>query len=366
MSRGIAPEQAEASLIPRIPDPLAVFISSTGDLVKWRDAAQDALRSLYVHERRYETLPSSSNGPLQECLKQVRSCSAMILILGARYGSLAVSGRSFTHEEYLEARRHALRVFAYRLELRDGEQAETRQVEFISEVEGDLFRCAPVADPEALAREVKASLAQAFHDAFRESGGPPSRIDSREVAPIADGEKIKLPEDKDEALELLQRLYRSGGDITIHSLATKCELLFADDAPIMGVVYSAEVNLANRLVPEHVDRNRLGRAVEFWSREDIGDGSAESRAGQLYNKANALDALERYPEAIEAFEAALREIPDFAKCWKNLGSAYDKAGDVRRSIECLERSVELEPTLVEALLSLGAVLIEHDIDPGRG
>ncbi len=346
---------------PRVLNRLKVFVSSTSDLIEYRDATEKTLSSLSVDERRYESFPSSPRDPLSECLKQVAHCDALVLILGNRYGSLAESGRSFTHEEYREAEKRGIPVFAYRL---TSESTEPEQQDFIAEVERNQFRCAQIEGPEHLADQVRVSLLQAFHDAFKECFPPPSDLGS--YPPMSNVPDIELPRPPEEALALLQSLYRNGDDTSIQSLAAKCELRFLDVAPIMALVYSAEVNLAQHLLPDNVDQHRLKNAVEFWSRTDLDDGSADAVAARLYNKGNALDALGRYSEAIESHKQALAQKPRYAECWKNLGSLYDKVGDLNRAVDALERALEIEPTLVQGLFSLGTILIGKNLDPETG
>jgi len=343
-----------------------VFISSpAGDLTPYRDQVEQALARLGAHGSRFETWPSAPRPPLEECLTQVEQCDAFVVLLGDRYGSATDSGRSFTHEEYLRARKSNLRVFAYLVGSGD---PEPLQAAFVQEVEAGCFRCRRVHSTGDLGRQVTASFLQEFHLAFKEICRPPHSIEH--AAPPAEDDRRPpaLPEDRDEALELLRCCYRQGDDHFIRTLATETEVRYGDDAEIMSFVFMAEVNAANDLVPGATSADRLERAVAFWNgqAQAVGDDQREWRAVDLYNKANALDALGRCPEAIACYEEALKEQPQYAECWKNLGSAYDKVGDTKNSIRCLEQAVLLKPDLVQGLLSIGAVLIERNMDPERG
>jgi tetratricopeptide (TPR) repeat protein len=284
----------------------------------------------------------------------------MVLLLGQDYGSLCASGLSFTHEEYRKAKTRGIPVFAYHIDVGVPEPA---QQSFIAEVENDLFRCRLIERTDDLVLQVTLSFLQEFHNSFRERHEPPSQMAAQPPRPALDG--IELPEDLQKAAMFLHRLYENHQDMTIHVLASQCELRFADEPTVMGIVYAAEVNLAQDLLPEQVDRHRLEKAVEFWGRVDH-DEEPEVLAGRLYNQGNALDALGRHAEAIGAFQEALKIQPELAEYWKNLGSAYDKAGDTALSVAALEKALALKPELVQGLLSLGALLVRTQIDPERG
>ena len=65
----------------------------------------------------------------------------------------------------------------------------------------------------------------------------------------------------------------------------------------------------------------------------------------LWNaKGVMLKKLERYPEAIAAYERALELTPGFSAAWENLGIVYALNGDLGSAEEKLERAVELAGT----------------------
>ena len=70
-----------------------------------------------------------------------------------------------------------------------------------------------------------------------------------------------------------------------------------------------------------------------------------------YNLGNVLSALKQYPEAIEQFKLALKLEKNRPEIWKNLGSAYHEFGDHSEEMKCLDRALELDPLLSEALAS---------------
>ena len=69
-----------------------------------RESAAKAATTLRHEVNRAEDFGASAETPQQTCLAGVRASEALILILGARYGVKQDSGKSATHEEYLEAR----------------------------------------------------------------------------------------------------------------------------------------------------------------------------------------------------------------------------------------------------------------------
>lgn len=70
-----------------------------------------------------------------------------------------------------------------------------------------------------------------------------------------------------------------------------------------------------------------------------------------YNLGNVLSALRKFPEAIKQYRLALRQEKNRPEIWKNLGSAYHESGDHDSEMKCLDRALELDPLLPEALAS---------------
>jgi len=109
-----------------------VFISSViSGLEEYRDAAQRAAETLDHTVIRAEDFPASSTTPRRACLAGVRQADIVVLLLGARYGSVQASGLSPTHEEYREARdRRPVIVL-----VQEGVTRETEQAAFLAEVQ---------------------------------------------------------------------------------------------------------------------------------------------------------------------------------------------------------------------------------------
>jgi uncharacterized protein DUF4062 len=82
-----------------------VFISSViAGMEDHRAAAREAAESLGYTVIAAEDFRASPSSPQQVCLGGVRDADVVVLLLGARYGTLQASGLSPTHEEYREAR----------------------------------------------------------------------------------------------------------------------------------------------------------------------------------------------------------------------------------------------------------------------
>src|ERR1051326_7150597 len=111
---------------------LTVFISSSGGLVKERQAAAAAVEELGLRPDLFEEWPALSEAPEPASLAAVREADLFVILVGAEYRSTSSTGRSIIHDEYLAARDHGIPVLAFRID--DGEP-EPRQREFIAAIE---------------------------------------------------------------------------------------------------------------------------------------------------------------------------------------------------------------------------------------
>ncbi|HEX5324625.1 MAG TPA: DUF4062 domain-containing protein [Capsulimonadaceae bacterium] len=110
---------------------MKVFISSViSGYETYRDAASTAAKTLGHSVIRAEDFPATPSAPQLVCLKGVRDADVMLLLMGGRYGYIAPSGLSATHEEYHEARdTKPVLVFVER-----GTTRELQQEAFLQEV----------------------------------------------------------------------------------------------------------------------------------------------------------------------------------------------------------------------------------------
>jgi tetratricopeptide (TPR) repeat protein len=338
---------------PRVHSRLVIFISSTGDLEKAREVVEQTLPELEIGGSRFESWPASPNPPIAECLRHVEESDGLILLLDSGYGTINKdSGLSITHLEYRRAKDLKKPIFAYILESPEREEAQAR---FIEEVKNDLFIRfeTPIG---ALGKEVKDSLIQEFTRCFRQvhaypPASPPSQIFHGTTV-------FQLPFDPKEAFGKLSELYKSNDDMAIHQVAADCETRFSQNPEIMNIIYMAEVNYG--MDGGYADKDRLQRALEFW--DDFEAQRRWVRFSLDYNQGNALGVLGRHQEAIEKFRQALKEMPEHAQSWKNLGNAYLDIGNKTAALQCFEEALRLNPLLFEALYSL-ATLKRQENDP---
>lgn len=337
---------------------LRVFISSTADLIEWREAIVDSLADLEIDGSKFEDWPSSNNDPITECLFQIDETEAFILILGAKYGSITESGISATHLEFKHALEKDLPIFVYKLNV---EKREPKQITFVREVEKSKFRCKKIENLHQIKEAVRNSFVSEFAKCFR-------RVHfskQKEKIPIYLSEEpitddfIKDPQ---KTLAELRSLYDSQDDMRIYHYSAQCEELYSDNPEIMNIIYMAESNLVMNgyLIPSE----RIEKAVEFWESK-----SAKERwigYSLLYNQANALSALGKHQEAIHKYKQSLSEESTQACCWKNLGGEYLKIGNLEMAKEHLEKALEINPQLFEALLSLARIKIENENKPEEG
>lgn len=337
---------------------LSVFISSTGDLTEERDAVEAALADLNIDGSRFEFWPSAPNHPMDECLKNLEECDAVVFLIGKRYGSLSNAGISATHLEYRHATKLTIPRFVYLLKT---EEREADQIKFIDEIEKSLFRCKEINTPNELRSAVRYSFLNIFARCFKEkyTQSPEKRWSSKTETIIASD--FVPPVTLEETHKLLEKLYFSGDNLGIQRLAQASEAIYRESSEIMNIIFMAEVNLAMDGVK--ADAARLVKAIEFWDCPTV--KKRWVNYSLFYNQGNAFIALKQFRKAIEYYRAALAEKPDYAQCWKNLGDAYRDMDDITSAQNCYEKSLKLVPNLFEALLSYATLLIRHKDNPGE-
>jgi tetratricopeptide (TPR) repeat protein len=82
------------------------------------------------------------------------------------------------------------------------------------------------------------------------------------------------------------------------------------------------------------------------------------RSVDHYNLANVLDALGENEEAERHYSRSVELEPTNARAWKNFGSHLIKVGKCDVGMECFEKALQLNPNIVEGLLSKGAALLK--------
>lgn len=335
---------------------LHFFISSTGDLQAERSSVQQSLRLFEIDDLRFEEWPSMPDDPMEVCLEGVRSSDAVVLLLGPSYGTPDnKNGLSGTHEEFRHAQKINRPVFAFLLK---AESRDPRQVEFIAEVRRAVFQCTEIESLEDLEQSVRVSVAAEFSRRWKHFERHPPELSSPWGEPPT-AAPISILSDRDGMLAELKNRYDAGEDDAISAAADGVIARYPNDSELFNVICQAAVNqgMGNR----PVNRARVEAAVAFWHNEIPVEPMA--KAGRLYCLGNALYVLKRYDEAISAYEESLQIHPQFAECWKNLGSAYHDRGDQAEARRAYEEVLKIEPRKFEALYSLATLHIRHLGDP---
>jgi tetratricopeptide (TPR) repeat protein len=334
---------------------LHFFISSTGDLHAERASVQESLCLFEIDGLRFEEWPSMPDDPMEVCLEGVRSSDAVVLLLGSSYGTPDKTGLSGTHQEFRHASKINRPIFAFLLK---AETRDPRQVEFIAEVQRAVFRCVEIRSVDELAQSLRVSVAAEFSRRWKHFERHPPESSSPWGEPPSTPPLTVLP-DRDDMLAELKKRYASGDDDAISAAADAIMSRHPRDRDLLNIICQAAVNegIGNR----PVNRTRVEAAVELWKADCPEEPMA--KAGRLFCLGNALYVLKRYEEAIAAYRESLQVHPQFAECWKNLGSAYHDRGDHAEARTAYEEVLKIEPQKFEALYSLATLLIRHLADP---
>ena len=144
-------------------DQFRIFISSTiDDLIEARNEVDRSLQSVEIFNlRRVERFPAIEDPSREVCLRQVRKCDAVVLIIGQKYGFVPGKDNpqalSVTHLEYREAKKLNKPVFAFVQQGVDRVDAAVRLLKEIEGFEAGVYRKL-WETPESLAHEVLRSL----------------------------------------------------------------------------------------------------------------------------------------------------------------------------------------------------------------
>lgn len=108
---------------------MKVFISSViHDYEHYRDGVAEIVKELGYTAIRSEDFPAQPSTPQQVCLQAVRESDVMVLLLGAKYGTIQQSDLSATQEEYEEAERVRKLVLVF---VESNTDPDQRQKQFI-------------------------------------------------------------------------------------------------------------------------------------------------------------------------------------------------------------------------------------------
>ncbi|MBW9221687.1 protein kinase [Methanothermococcus sp. SCGC AD-155-C09] len=88
----------------------------------------------------------------------------------------------------------------------------------------------------------------------------------------------------------------------------------------------------------------------------IGSNISNETAEEWYNKGVALYYQEKYNEAIECYDKALKIDPNYVDAWYNKGVALKNLGKYNEAIMCYDRVLEIDPGYVKAWNNKGDIL----------
>jgi hypothetical protein len=133
-----------------------MFISSVmKDLKEERVAVAKAIRAVGAEAVWFEMFGGRDEGADAAYLSEVASSDIYLGILGALYGALLPSGRSATHDEYLEAERLGLHISVW---VETGANLESRQAELLAGIRA-LHTTGTFNSPADLGANVRRRLA---------------------------------------------------------------------------------------------------------------------------------------------------------------------------------------------------------------
>lgn len=204
----------------------------------------------------------------------------------------------------------------------------------------------------SLAALVRTSSATARNIRLKQTAALPNDIPDiiRSATP-----EIHVPVDQTQAAAVLSSLYGRGIDHAISAAFEKFESTLGEYHDAMIFSYMAEINLGMAGLTSNVERIEKGISY-LASKLDTG----RFYAGSIhYSIGNGFSALGREKEAAKAYEVALESrMPEdnsslLAQCYKNLGSSYEKLGDIERAVDSYRKALTCDNQLPEAHYALG-------------
>ena len=181
---------------------------------------------------------------------------------------------------------------------------------------------------------------------------PPERL----ADPVAsEARAILVPTVPANAYVMLCTLFNQAEDAVISAARDQFRAVLGDEPDALDVLHMAEINLGLNGLACTLDRVR--EALIYFEGQ-VGVSSRTTQANVLFTLGNAhlglgeIDlAITRFEEAIHSLESEDRQIE--APCWKNLGSALEKAGRWDEARTAYEKAVTIDDMLAEAHFALG-------------
>ena len=158
---------------------MKVFISSViHDYGHYRDGVAKIIKGLGYEAIRSEDFPAHPNTPQQACLQEVRESDVMVLLLGAKYGTIQSSGLSATQEEFEEAEHGGKPVLVF---IESNKHPDQKQEQFIDRIKH--WNSGRTVKSFSNLSDLKYKVMRSLHQIILEISGPSvDRISLKEKA----------------------------------------------------------------------------------------------------------------------------------------------------------------------------------------
>lgn len=206
-----------------------------------------------------------------------------------------------------------------------------------------------------------AALAQSKARSSRDRRIEQSAADTKELfrRVVRSAPDIHVPDDPERAGGVVSDLYAKGADEVISAAFARFEAVLGKDCDAMAPCYMSEINLGMARISQHPERIREAIGY-FQSRIDSG----RYQVGSIhYTLGNAFSALDDEKSAKAAYEAALND-PAFnnvsilaAQGHKNLGTSFERLGQLDQAVDHYREALRLNPNLAEAHNAMGSYYV---------
>lgn len=119
----------------------------------------------------------------------------------------------------------------------------------------------------------------------------------------------------------------------------------------------ADITIACNLIAASIELGELEAAIKVATPE-LAFSDPSLRVARY--RGFVAQALERFDDAVAAYEHVVASAPDDFESWNNLGNARTAQGDASGSVVALERAIALDPTAAPTRLNLAAALRAAD------
>ena len=166
---------------------------------------------------------------------------------------------------------------------------------------------------------------------------------------------LPVPENQEQAEEMLAELYKRGHDRTISRSFDKFRAILGPSNEKLIHAYMAEINLG--INGKECSKSRIAEGIEVI----LGavNSGIYSPGSLLYCVANGWFAIDEYEKARDAYNSALTRLDQIdidsqvdAQCYKNLGAALEKLDKPETARTMYTRALEMDPKLAEAHFAL--------------